>query len=947
MDKTTYQRIRHNIVCYCQQVLEQGLVVDRTLITNAIDSVLSNPIMAATVGVVNDQEKERLRFDIETQINVSISDEVVALRNQTVHRWLDHKRDEINWDFWSAYRAFLESEGRASDVISSLEKVVDLALDSTGDPTIEGTWRRSGLVMGNVQSGKTQNYIGLINKAIDTGYKVIILLGGHLNELRNQTQSRVDEGVIGRESIQLAKIQGRDRSKRVGVGNFRSVDKQVFWFTSKNADFSKATADQVGVSFNGVAYPIIFVVKKNAHVLKTLYDWIVDKHELDIRNGKVLSQPLLLIDDEADYASINTKHSKNDITAINEGIRKLLSTSARTTYLGYTATPFANIFIAPDKSDDEIIGDDLFPKDLMVKMPAPDNYVGHNYFFPYDNIDEGQEVSNAVKVIDDFEITLPAKSNKNTVVVDLCDSLKQAVQIFLLATSLRYLKCSSLKEHSTMLVNMSHLKLIQNQLANLIESYVEKFKRANELHGAEGCEKAVESSVYFSELADLHSREFPEEAEFSTIYPILRKVISKVKIFAVNTDAANSLDYDEYKENGLVAIAVGGHKLSRGLTLEGLLVSYFTRNSKMYDTLMQMCRWFGYRPGYKEYCRLFISEQSLAWYTFIAEAIDELYDDLERMAYYNKTPSEFGLKVREHPGALLVTAKTKMQTAESCIRSVDYAGERYRRFDFFTDNDENEKNLRLTKSLIACLVQNNEYTEIEDDGSYLFYNVEYEDVINYVKDFSVYDSDKSKVLILDYLNKLRKAGIPKFRVCLRNQKKSSPTWWSRSKGTEEKLPSNVNYHDSLSPITAARRRLSFNDDGSVMRSHKSELGDPRDENLLTGKATRDKASASAYIKSPDRDFPGLIIYTFAVGVVEPAHVVRALDKEKISDVKVPHEKATVGYSMSFPLISNLKGFDKEELRRLQAETKVQYQTNVIWREVFNEDDLNDIYDDDE
>ncbi|MGQ4277608.1 Z1 domain-containing protein [Pseudidiomarina sp. E22-M8] len=947
MNKQAIQRIRHVIVSYCEHHIEQGGLVDREFISNAIERVLSNDVLVPGLDRLKQDEIEQLKYQIETQIDVSITDDVIALRSEDVHRWLDHRRDEIDWSYWEAYITHLQSEGRAKPVIDSLEKVVDTILDSTGDPQLEGAWRRSGLVMGNVQSGKTQNYIGLINKAIDSGYKVIILLGGHLNELRNQTQVRVDEGVIGRESIQLAQNQGRDKSKLVGVGNYRDKSKEVIWFTSKDGDFRKSTADQIGVSFNSVTSPVVFVVKKNARILKTLFDWIVDKHQLDITRGRTISQPMLLIDDEADYASINTKHSKNDVTAINEGIRKLLSTSSRTTYVGYTATPFANIFIDPDKSGDEIIVDDLFPKDFMIKMPAPDNYIGHNYFFPYKSADGGQDASPAIKVIDDFEKTLPPKAKKTTRVGELCESLQEAVQVFMLASAVKCLKSSSFKEHTTMLVNMSHLTVIQEQVAHLIEQYVDKFKKASDLVGAKSVESVLRESKYFLGLSSLYDREFENDFSFEELYPALRKVISKLKTFAVNARSSERLDYAEYTENGLVAIAVGGHKLSRGLTLEGLLVSYFTRNSKMYDTLMQMCRWFGYRPGYKELCRLYITEESLSWYTFISEAIDELYNDLEYMSYLNKTPSDFGLKVREHPGALLVTARTKMQTAESCTRSLDYAGERYRRFDFLTSDEANNNNIKLVKTLIEKLYKEQTPAKIENDGSYLFYDVGYEDVIDFVQAFEVYDSDNSLHLVLDYIKKLKNSGVPSFRVCVRNQNNTKPTWWSNFEDTASRLPSTIKFHDEMEPITAARRRLSFNDNSRVMRSHKSELGDPKDENLLMGSNKRDQRSATAYIRAPEREFPGLIIYSFSVGVVEPSTVIQAKDADKIKEVKVPHQQPTVGFSLSFPLIGNLKGYSDIELRRLRLETKVLYQTNVIWREVFNESDLEDAYDDDE
>ena len=232
----------------------------------------------------------------------------------------------------------------------------------SGDPGIDGAWSEKAS-MGNVQSGKTQNYIGLINKSIDAGYRVIILLGGHMNALRNQTQERVDYGVIGRESSHIVTNSGVQ--EYVGVGKIRDPKYKVATVTSTRNDFNAQIANGLGIDFTDLASPIILTIKKNTRILDNLNRWIRERHMLDVENNIKLDMPMMLIDDEADYASINSQHHRNRITKTNNP-SELLSYFHKNTYVAYTATPFANIFIDPDTQDD-MFGDDLFLK-IFIKV---------------------------------------------------------------------------------------------------------------------------------------------------------------------------------------------------------------------------------------------------------------------------------------------------------------------------------------------------------------------------------------------------------------------------------------------------------------------------------------------------------------------------------------------------------------------------------------------------
>lgn len=372
MNQVQFNRLVSRISLDLLTIKDYGEVITNEFIEKKVDDSLSELKQKIIGFSYLATDVSRLKFILRNMFNVSVDEEMIVLSNPDAIRWFDNKKSAITWTHWNAYKEMLLSQARAIDVVDKNEEVINAILDYSSDPTLPGPWARKGLVMGNVQSGKTQNYIGLINKAIDAGYKVIILLGGHLVDLRKQTQERVDEGVLGRESRHL--IQA-NKAKPAPIGVGLHGNSNVDTGTTTLADFNKSNSISLGRHLNGNGDPFIFTIKKHKGVMETLYEWIRDYHFLDPANGKKMDVPLLLIDDEADYASINTKHHKEEVTATNDAIRKLLSLFNRNTYVGYTATPFANIFIDPDNNSysDE---DDLFPSDFMIKLPTPENYLG-------------------------------------------------------------------------------------------------------------------------------------------------------------------------------------------------------------------------------------------------------------------------------------------------------------------------------------------------------------------------------------------------------------------------------------------------------------------------------------------------------------------------------------------------------------------------------------------
>ncbi len=910
---------------------ESGHKVDRNYINGRLKALREFP----QYSELTKEDWKVISFYVESNVNVDIDEPSIILANPKVERWLDHKRDEIDWNYWISYKKLLSDQGRTPSVIRETEKVIDEILDCSGDPSIEGGWSRRGLVMGNVQSGKTQNYLGLVNKAIDSGYKVVVILGGHLNELRKQTQERVDAGVIGKES----KAQF-ENSKVIGVGKHRAAGHRAAYLTTTDEDFSKRLGNSFGIHFSTVDGPIVFVIKKWASILENLYEWIKDKHELDPDVGKKLSTQMLLIDDEADYASINTKHEKGNITAINNNIRKLLSLFERSTYIGYTATPFANIFIDPE-TEKEVIGDDLFPKDFMIRIPTPDNYVGHKHFFQLE--DESNE--DPISIVDDNTKLLPIKAKKDTPVETAPESLKDAVRTYLLTVAIRMFRGQP-KEHCTMLINVTHLTALQDRVADVVDEYMNEIRNAADFALGYTQKTAIKKSTTIAEIYESFNRNFSIPESFEDIYDWLKKAILKTKVFAVHGKSKEKLDYRAYKANGLSAIVVGGHKLSRGLTLEGLTVSYFTRNSKTYDTLMQMCRWFGYRPGYKDLCKLFITEESFEWYEFISKAIDELYAELARMSEQKKTPSEFGLKVREHPGSLLITAKQKMNSAHKHTRSLNLAGSRIRKFEFYVSNDINVQNLNVAKTLAEDLLSSGKERNFTNDGSTIFYNVEHSMIEDFIANTQFVQHEINDSLVKDYIAKLRKKKLPKFSVCFKNINSEKEVWWSklRIKPNNPDLPSSMILTEGLKCVQPLKRKLIASNSGNTIFSKKQELGDPHDEKyfLPNPNSAEKQKSSTDYIVHPDRSQPGIIIYLFSIGVLPD----KAKKEDEGLELFVPHSNVTMGYSISFPVHENLKGKTKREIDEISRSTKVSYIANKVWKDL-NDSTQVDFYDEDD
>ncbi|TIM46723.1 MAG: endonuclease [Mesorhizobium sp.] len=610
--------------------------------------------MRMYAGKVSDIEAEQLARLLEEKHGISMG--LGAIVDASDFKpWLRDAKigGLIKPYYWDRYRQLLGKNGLPPGVIRSTDEVTDKILDRLGDPRDMSSWSRRGMVVGHVQSGKTANYTGLVCKAADAGYRLIIVIAGIHNNLRNQTQARLDEGFIGRDTARLASVDRGKKQKIIGVGNF---DQRHFPVSLTNSikDFNKATATTNTSQIGSYNVPVILVIKKNASTLKNLVEWL---SEHSIASGsEMVEQPMLLIDDEADNASINIKHGKDEVARINGQIRELLGLFRRSCYVGYTATPFANIFIDPDR-EDEVFKQDLFPRHFIIGLDAPTNYFGAHKVF-VENRDQH------VRHITDNLEALPIGHKIDHQLLDLPPSLVIAVRTFLVARAIRNARGQQ-GQHASMLVNASRFTGIQGKLRGQIADLVGNIRSAVTVDAAKGA--AALNNPEIAALREAWELEFAalgDGPQWSEIQHGLHEVLAAAQVIEVNSSKTSSpLNYDS-GEFGLTVIAVGGFSLSRGLTLEGLTVSYFLRNSMMYDTLMQMGRWFGYRSGYEDLCRIWLPTEGVGWYAHISEAMDELQLDLKRMELAKATPEDFGLAVRSHPETLIVTARNKMGSGQ-------------------------------------------------------------------------------------------------------------------------------------------------------------------------------------------------------------------------------------------------------------------------------------------
>lgn len=644
---------------------------------------------ATAAPLASDPDCEDLARRLIDRLSIDV-ERGVAVYAEEFKPWLEDKQRDIDWVRWKSYRQYLLNAKWPGPVVENLDELTNQILEFAGDPTEPGPWARRGLVLGDVQSGKTASYLALFNKAADAGYRLIIVLAGHTESLRQQTQRRVDEGFTGH----LPSTQNVAATQReIGVGLLNKQVANVQSMTTMTSDFSTSSQLAVNITVDPKSSaPYVFVVKKNvtknkhghlSGILPSLSKWLDGQPKTA---GKI-DIPVLVLDDESDYASVNTRNV-DDPTAVNDAIRSILSQFSRSSYVAFTATPFANIFI------DYANTDDLFPRDFIYALEAPSNYIGPERVFGR------SDDKNTTNVIDleDIEDVIPLKHKPGFQVERLPDSLIEAVRAFFIANAIRDLRGQ--KDARAMLVNVSRYKNVQKQVYDLLQAEVLAIKNAivaysvTYAQGEPNDQLAAIQQTYEDLYTDCGF-------DWETILPALDPAVIDIRIKLFNSDTDRRLEEDHVtwdRPNRL--IAVGGDVLSRGLTLEGLTVSYFYRGVGASDTLLQMARWFGYRDGYHDICRLWMDPTVADDFRIIAESVEELRRDLRSMFELRLTPKDFGLAVRKHPGTLLVTARNKMKDTESVAAVISVLGRRIETVKLPTDLEDLRSNYAALEEFI-------------------------------------------------------------------------------------------------------------------------------------------------------------------------------------------------------------------------------------------------------
>ena len=669
--------------------------------------------------------------EIRFMRRLGASEEQIMPLYKEALRILEEKgsNNDLEGKAWPFLRKTLQKQIKNKEAVKTIDRESGEILNLLVNLNEKGV-KRKGLVVGYVQSGKTANFSAVITKAVDEGYRLVIVMTGILESLRSQTQARLQNGVA--DAIIKSK-------------------KSVISLTSVKSDISSDDASNLEANLRtgGVVYA---VVKKNHNCLK----YLMEQLRIVNQKGLLKGVPVLIIDDESDQATPNTANKTEDYSTINGDMRQIWDQVQQGSYVAYTATPFANVFMNPKDEErytehfDSEESDNLetierypglYPSDFIYALGCPKGYIGASHIFGNTLLaaqDEGGMLVGEVKIdavrcIKEWEAEIlrhPTRKDGGDYMPEMVPSLEAAVQWFMIATALRRRRTQK-QQHSSMLIHLSHLTETPIEVEKVINDYISKLK---ENYGNPENNDAMQS-LYEREVARMqaiHPEKFYPEWDELKLDVI--QVIRKTKCIVENSASDEQLKY-EGKEP-LTCIVIGGNALSRGLTLEGLICSYYLRKSKTYDALLQMGRWFGFRPGYEDLIRLWTTEDIQEDYRYLADIEDELREEIREI----DNPSVVAVKIRADRKKLNVTSRNKMRNVKPTKN--DYSGRAYEVTRFKEQNDKNlMNNIQALKSLVNYVENTHEALRDRNNGSYLFERVSVKIILSYLKDFEAHSSN--------------------------------------------------------------------------------------------------------------------------------------------------------------------------------------------------------------
>jgi len=701
-------------------LISTGMTIEIAVNNSAIPEELRNPILQT----------------LRQEETIILQPARMVVDNEDWVEWLN-QQDRSQWHYWPTLRQYLlTTKGLSNPSVQSLDRETDRILGQLSQPTSIDPFDNRGLVLGFVQSGKTSNYTALIAKAADSGYRLIIVLAGIDKGLRLQTHRRLKRELVGVSS-------GRGVSvPPVGL------QWHEFTLDDLDGDFQPGYANSAALQGS---QPVLLVIKKNGAVLRRLLNWLQSAPDEIMR-----TIPVLVIDDEADLASIDTRGSYQseeeplpedyeEPSVINMLIRRLLNAFHKKAYVAYTATPFANVLIPHDNYDPRV-SDDLYPRNFIVDLPKPNGYFGAEELFG--RMDEvNEENIGGLDVIRNI-------SDEDLIILQECQLppvIQKAMLSFVLSGAARSQR-NTTEFPATMLIHISLRTYEQFKIRNEVDKAFSEL-RDQWRYDREGGIRERLQAIWEEDFMPVTERLHPDSViDFNTLEPHIGPFFESIQIRILNSLTGDVLDYEI--EPTLKAIAIGGNKLSRGLTLEGLLISVFVRRTIAYDTLMQMGRWFGFRDRYEDLTRIYTTAELAEWFSDLALVEHRLREDIQVYEEQQLTPLEVGMRIKVHP-TLQVTSGLKRRFASETTIAQSYSSQVEQTFKFPLRRLEDlanqaDHNLTTVKDFLSKLEEEN----IGDKGPF-WTNISAEKIITFLENFQIDERIRniSLPLIIEYIKR--------------------------------------------------------------------------------------------------------------------------------------------------------------------------------------------------
>lgn len=669
------------------------VVIDPALVTQQgrmYERLIRSVVM--TDAATFEEAYERVRRDLEPLAAASLEARALVERS-LAEAWLHIQEEQrrvafytqcslkagrVAWysgptegaEEWNNLVDRLRHLGRDEDTIKAVDEESTAILNLIDNPA-KTRFSTRGLVVGYVQSGKTGNMAALLAKAAGTPYKFFIVLSGVTDSLRNQTQKRLDADILA--TARPGRWHRETRADQVREDG--AIEK---------GDFTAPAGGSLQLL--GETRHLA-VMKKNAGVLRRFL------HTLRSTPRALREQtPFLIIDDECDQASINSSAYDNAVTVINDLIRKILAELPRAAYVGYTATPYANVLINTSAEDD------LYPRHFIHALNKPNGYFGAEELFGRGALEgdaskQEEEGVSMIRRVDPKEAgQLRPAGRSDPFEFKVSDSLERAIRYFVLCIAAKEERGLG-TDHASMLVHTSMLTSVHEQARLAITPYVRDLTAR--LRAKESGLLTELERLWEEETQAVPAAEFGHATVgFDLLLPKLADCADSIEVKVENWVSTDRIDYEKAGRRYLV---IGGNVLARGLTLEGLMVSLFMRTSSQYDTLMQMGRWFGYRRGFEDLPRIWMEDSVRNSFFQLATVEEEIRRDIRYYGRHNVTPAEFAVRIRKIPG-MLITNRNRLR---HMVRAqVGYAGRhlqtiRFRRHDedWLADNWRAGENL--------------------------------------------------------------------------------------------------------------------------------------------------------------------------------------------------------------------------------------------------------------